>query len=106
MDYSDSESSDDETPSTSEPKQTGGALQLSPADFFVISEAADVYVKKFKIHGKAYLVQLRNQDQIEDLQVLLLEILRQVISQTTSLHFGFMDVWINPVLGLWMISAS
>ncbi len=73
-DYPDSETDDEEGPS--EPPPT----VLQPANFFELSNPVDTYVRKFKIHGKAYSLQFKNQNQIEDLNKVLLDTFEEVLT--------------------------
>ncbi len=70
VDYSDSESEDESNPPTP---------GLQPGDFFDLSTPIETYVRKFKIHGKAYNLKFKNQDKIGDVSKVLLDTFEEVL---------------------------
>ena len=64
----------------------GPAPSLPISDHYKLSPAWNVYIRKFKIHGKAFHVRFRNIDQIDDLENVLLDIIRNVRNIYSFIH--------------------
>ncbi|MCP3664357.1 MAG: hypothetical protein GY696_18020 [Gammaproteobacteria bacterium] len=74
VDYSDSD--DDSEPDTDSPHP------LPAEHFFELSDPVDTYVKKFCIQGKAFTMRFKNHDQMQDVDQVMLEVFRKILSDS------------------------